>query len=223
MGFKLELDKYTKRNSSIELLRMFFMFGIVIGHVYAHGSSLDYSWIYGLGNNWDTAYHLSLFSLGKVGVTGFIFISGYYGLSLDYKKLLNLVLILVFYLALIGIIAGNRIPSIFSSTLHPWDYWWFIKSYLLILVLSPIINEGIARLSQKQFSFIIFLLLLYTYFGHFIDRSNAHDTDFLLGVFLIARYVKLYPPPLYKKNGFDLYFYCFHFIFYSNYLSKAKP
>ncbi|MGM9779967.1 MAG: hypothetical protein ACI3ZD_16780, partial [Prevotella sp.] len=72
------LEKYNNRNSSIELLRLWFMLMIVTLHAYAHGSGLDYDYLYSLGSDWATAHHLGLFSLGKCGVTGFMFISGYY-------------------------------------------------------------------------------------------------------------------------------------------------
>ncbi len=72
----------SKRNSSIEILRISFMFLILTIHVYCHGSHIDYNWIYSLGGNIKTAWNLSLYSLGMLGVTGFIFISGYFGKKL---------------------------------------------------------------------------------------------------------------------------------------------
>ena len=74
----MESVRKQPRNTSIELLRFAFMFLIVLLHVYAHGTEHDYQQIYDWGKNMDTAFHLSLFSIGKIGVTGFMFISGYY-------------------------------------------------------------------------------------------------------------------------------------------------
>lgn len=60
------------RNSNIEILRVIFMFLILVNHVYGHGSGLNLKWIYSLGSEWDTAWNLALDSLCKLGVTGFI-------------------------------------------------------------------------------------------------------------------------------------------------------
>ena len=94
------------RNSAIELLRFLFIIGIVIGHVYAHGRG-DMDWVYSLGSNWSTAIHLSLFSLGKLGVTGFIFISGYFGIKMSRKKWFNLLLMLICYHVILSFIFGH--------------------------------------------------------------------------------------------------------------------
>ena len=41
----------TIRNSSVEALRIFFILGIVLIHIYGHGSHQDLQWIYSLGGN----------------------------------------------------------------------------------------------------------------------------------------------------------------------------
>ena len=63
----MESVRKQPRNTSIELLRFAFMFLIVLLHVYAHGTEHDYQQIYDWGKNMDTAFHLSLFSIGKIG------------------------------------------------------------------------------------------------------------------------------------------------------------
>lgn len=56
------------RNSSVELLRFFFMFMIVIGHAYVHGTHVDYPFIYSWAMEWSTAPHLSLDELSEFPV-----------------------------------------------------------------------------------------------------------------------------------------------------------
>ena len=69
LSLTMESVRKQPRNTSIELLRFAFMFLIVLLHVYAHGTEHDYQQIYDWGKNMDTAFHLSLFSIGKIGVT----------------------------------------------------------------------------------------------------------------------------------------------------------
>ena len=64
------------RNSGIELLRILLMFGIILMHtITTKVSEPIYIWIN---------------VLGSTGVTCFILISGYYGIHLKTKKLLQL-------------------------------------------------------------------------------------------------------------------------------------
>lgn len=175
---------------------------IVTIHAYGHGSGLNYDYLYSLGADCSTAYHLGLFSLGKCGVTGFMFISGYYGISLKWKKLVNMIVMLGFYLMLLAIIGGDSIIATIKVLLHPWDEWWFVSSYIVICLLSPFINNSIAQMTERQLCYILLGLLFYEYVGQFVAMGNSHDTIFLLTVFLCARYTRLYitPPILRKKK-----------------------
>lgn len=189
------LEKYQNRNSSVEFLRIFFMSMIVMTHAFGHGSGLNYNYIYSLANNWQTAHHLGLFSIGKVGVTGFMFISGYYGIKLKWTKLFRLVAMLAFYLVLLLVLANQSIIASWRELVHPWDNWWFISSYLVIVLLSPFINIGIELLDKKTFKNVVIALVFYVYIGQALCLSNSHDTVYLLTVFLVARYVKKYFTP----------------------------
>lgn len=207
------LEKYNNRNSSIELLRLWFMLMIVTLHTYAHGSGLDYDYLYSLGSDWATAHHLGLFSLGKCGVTGFIFISGYYGISLKWNKLGIMVSTLLIYLIILSFVEGHNLIPI-KLMLYPWDSWWFISSYIVICVLSPFFNKGIESLSKAQFRNILLFMIFYEYVGRFVSLDNSTNTTFLLTIFLTARYTRLFiTPPLirgqqrkenYRMVGFPL-------------------
>lgn len=194
------LEKYTNRNSSVELLRLWFMLMIVTLHTYAHGSGLDYDFLYSLGSDWSTFHHLGLFSLGKCGVTGFMFISGYYGISLKWNKLALLVSTLLFYLIVLFVLEGSDLIPV-KLMLHPWDSWWFIGSYIVICVLAPLLNKGIESLSKTQFRNIVLFMIFYEYVGRFLSLDNSTNTTFLLTIFLIARYIRLYiTPPREHQN-----------------------
>ncbi len=196
--------KNLERNSSIELLRFVAMFGILVIHTFGHGSGLNFDFIYGLGSNWNTAGHLALFSLGETGVTVFMFISGYYGIRLNLKKTILLVIMLSFYVLITGLVEGQSIKGITLMMLHPWDNgWWFVKSYLIVMLLSPFINAGIEKLREKQMRIVVLSLLFYTYFGHFLNGAFDQNTELLLTIYLAARYLKIYPPQ-FAANGRQL-------------------
>lgn len=177
-----------QRNSSIEILRFLFMFFIVLIHVYGHGLHLDFEKIYSWGDSWHTAPHLALFALGKVGVTGFMFISGYFGIRMNAKKWITLLGTTFFYFILLS--KGSDLRGF----LHPYDYWWYISCYLIICLLSPILNLGFKNLDKKTLSLILTGLLTYNYLGSFFGESNSHDVILLLTIYIAARYAAIYQP-----------------------------
>lgn len=185
----MDLVRKQPRNTSIELLRFAFMFLIVLIHVYGHGTELNYEQIYDFGKNVNTAFHLSLFSLGKIGVTGFMFISGYYGIHANRFKVIDLILITLFYLLLLAPIGQGFGILLF---LHPFDGWWFVSAYLFIMFIAPLIEIGIKSVSQTTFRNIVIATLIYTYFAQALFSANSHDVVLLLTVYLAARYFKLH-------------------------------
>lgn len=190
-------QKKNIRNSSVEALRIFFILGIVLIHIYGHGSHQNLQWIYSLGGNWSTAYQLSLFSLGKMGVTGFVFISGLYGITMTRQRWVKLLLMCITYFIALSLIFGYTKGLV--NVVHAWDKWWFISSYLLICLLSPLIELGFERLSKQSMQFLVSGLFIYTYVGHFLSMSNDHDIVILLTIYVIARYISFYTPPKFWK------------------------
>lgn len=177
----------------MELLRFFFMFCIVIDHIYGHGSGLSYEWLYGLGRNWATAPHLAIFNIGKIGVTGFMFISGYYGIRINRNKITHLLIITTTYAVVLDAIYGFTLHEAIND-LHAFDLWWFVKDYLFVCLLAPFIEIGIKKVSRHTFQMAIAGILFVTYFSHLLSFDNSHDLTMLLSIYLIARYLKIYPP-----------------------------
>lgn len=176
-----------QRNSTIEILRLIFMYLIVMIHVYGHGTGLNYDLIYSWGEESSTAIHLALLALGKVGVTGFMFISGYYGIRMNKRKWTQLLLITLFYQLLFGRELGIR------GLFHPYDSWWYISAYIVICMIAPFIDKFSEHTTpNKTLACSVIGLLYYNYVGRFLGYENSHDFVFLLGIYLCARYIRLY-------------------------------
>ena len=120
------------RNSSIEVLRIVFMFLILSIHIYGHGSGLNYDWIYSLGADWSTAWNLSLYSLGKIGVTGFIFISGYFGTKTSKRSLIMILSFPFFYALLLNLYFGHYGVYDFINLVFAFNGWWFVSCYVFL-------------------------------------------------------------------------------------------
>lgn len=194
----MDLAKKQPRNTSVELLRFAFMFLIVLLHVYGHGTELNYEQIYDWGNSTNTAFHLAIFSLGKIGVTGFMFIAGYYGIHANRFKVIDLILITLFYLLVLSPIGKGFGILLF---LHPFDGWWFVSAYLFIMFIAPLIDVGIKSIPQTTFRNIVIAALIYTYFAQALLSANSHDVVLLLTIYLAARYFKLYLSVKISKLG----------------------
>lgn len=197
------LAKYTKRNTSIELLRLWLMVMIMVIHAYGHGSGLDSDYLYSLGADWSMVHHLGLYSLGQCGVTGFIFISGYYGISLRWSKVGGMVAMLAFYMAVLILVIGAYSATAILSLLGCWNNYWFVSSYLVLCLMSPVINKGLECLDKRQLGLLVLALLYYEYVGNFIWKANSQDAVFLLTIFLSARFTRLYIIPSLNSGNWE--------------------
>lgn len=152
-------------------------------------------------------------SLVHIGVTGFIFISGYYGVSLKWNKVLILYIQITTYcllsLLLMVTVFGetftiNKLVNVFLSL---FDGPWFTSYYFLLILLSPIINKGLAALDKRTFSNIIVLLLFTMYFTMWLHkRPAAISLHLFIIVYLTGRYLAMYPHTLIEKLEYILFF-----------------
>ena len=178
-----------KRNTTIEILRFLFIYLIVVTHVFIHGNNLEYSSVYTLGANLLTSFHFEVVMLGKIGVIGFVFISGYYGIKLNIGKIVDIVLIVLFYLIFLQVLAKRPAEEILFYIFRPFEQWWFIRYYLVLMLLSPILNEGWRLVNEKQRHFIVMALLYVFCFAMFLGRNDSHDLTIMVVCYLTGRYV----------------------------------
>ena len=92
-----------KRESNFELLRIVLMLLIIVGHLLLNSEKLG-----AIGTK---EYYITniMRSFTVFGVNGFILLSGYFGINLNYKKLIRLDIKILFYtwiFFVIGIVSG---------------------------------------------------------------------------------------------------------------------
>lgn len=197
------LSQKVNRSSSIELLRIVLMSMIVLWHFVVHGVGMAHDDIYAEGlYNWT---HMFIAPFLCFHVNCFIFISGFFGITLRKEKLLSLLLMLFFY----GVVTMFADPiinkgSAFIETFH-WDSWqwmfpfsdggwWFMTNYLALMILSPLINKGVDALSKRHFTIVLSLLFLFIVSGFKYIGSGVFDKGYLfLFMYLLGRYLNKYP------------------------------
>ena len=91
------------RNITVELLRVLFMLCIVTMHsiIYRKGGAGVLP-LY--GGDWTSCVRYGLLGLNHIGVSGFVFISGYYGIKFRWYKLWNIWAQALFYSVVIAIL-----------------------------------------------------------------------------------------------------------------------
>ena len=202
-----------KRNSNIELFRFILMNGICLWHMLVHGMNIKNI----INIESDISYSIYiLLCLCVPCVNSFMLISGFYGMKLSNKLIKFSLKGLLYFLPITIIII------IFNDGMNKWNIiyilrhlftmstyvWWFLTDYVLVLILSPIINNGIASLSKRNFLFIIIGLLFINSFGIYInfvdDGSNVQS---LLVLYLIGRYIGIYGINL-KRNVWIIFWIC---------------
>ena len=158
------MKEKTKRNSSIELLRIISMIGVVILHYNnasmggALGMVLDGS---------PNQYYLYLIeSLFVCAVNVFVMISAYFLACNQNRKLIKIlelfvqviVFNLVFYV--FGVLRGHKVFTVSSliSSLLPANY--FLILYSVLYIISPYLNLIIKQLNKEQYKRLLIILML---------------------------------------------------------------
>lgn len=194
------------RDSNMELLRVVAMSLVVLSHF--NGFGLGY---FGMKSYSPSVYNVCSLSICEsflvIGVPIFILISGYYGIKLRVKAVLNLCLICLFYQILLLILnvsffseplTVKGIVKLFFPISTSGSGWWFIPVYFCLMLCSPILNKAVEAFSNKEnIEVLVLLLLVNCYFGY-IRRlgsiSGGMGTNLINFVFIyyIGRVIRVF-------------------------------
>lgn len=200
----------TERESNMELLRIISMFLVLVVHAsfFSIPAPTDKEII--------TSPYFSYFryfvqAVSIICVNVFILISGWFSIRPKYKSISNFIFQCAFYIwGIYFIFILIKISTLSISGLAYCfllkDLNWFIKSYLALYILSPILNSFIDNSTKKQFQqVLLFFFLFQTVFGWFSQYAtgfinNGYSVFSFIGLYLIGRYIRLYPNIFTKFN-----------------------
>lgn len=186
------------RNLGVEYLRVVFMTLIVLLHTMQYGyheAEIIAS------HDMNSYIQLPIIMLGKLGVPGFVFITGYYGVRFKVDRIVNLWIQTTFYSLLSFFLLIFLKDSFFSFSsfincfVSLFDgCWWFISDYFYLILLSVFLNEGIKKANEKTYTTII-SLIIFTIYGvmWMHGRYSAMSLILFISMYIIGRYVALYP------------------------------
>ena len=187
------------RNLSIDFLRLLCMFGIV----WLHAGTFGYYAEDGIQPNvWVIHFKYML----AVCVDIFAFISGWYGVKFRLKKFIRII-ILSFFCGVVAFFIShyffNCAPMDWRIIVHYCVSNWYFIGYLVLMLISPLINAGLERIESENFkSFLLpFILLCLWQFASSIVPSthpSGVGRDFfsrysfvtIINIYIIGRIIR---------------------------------
>lgn len=137
------------RQSNIELLRIISMFFVLIVHACFQSTGVPNYAVF-QSNEIKTITEIILEFIAIPAVNVFILISGYFGIKCKFNNVLNIIYI-IFFLRLAMTICFINTINVNAETillLIPGYKDWFTSTYMLLLILSPILNTYIYNVSN---------------------------------------------------------------------------
>jgi surface polysaccharide O-acyltransferase-like enzyme len=201
------IEKKT-RNSNLEILRIISMVLIVAHHYSVHGfGTIEMTYSF-------NRYLVGFLSLGgKLGVSCFVLISGYFMVNSKFtlKKLIKLVAETLFYSIGIGIlflfilkpVNPIGIKSILKMFLPiGYSYYWFMTDYIILMLISPALNILILNMNKEmQRNILIGATILWSVMGSFTKAGYGYnEVGWFIVLYLFAAYIRQYVD-LEKRNA----------------------
>lgn len=142
------------RDSAFELLRIISQFFIVLYHIIYIWQGKAYS---------QTAFFQSLSIPLHIGVIIFVLLSGYFTIKPTSKGFIKLTGIFVVYDSIEVVYnlyaAGNALAIIKQFFFLSSSHYWFVKAYLFLFLVSPLLNLWLAAATPKKRWYILGVLL----------------------------------------------------------------
>ena len=193
------------RKSNMELLRIISMILIVLNH----SNYLVFGSVIAEEIEQDSfrSFGRILFEqLCIVGVNVFVLISGYFGIRPTKGKFFNLMFQIFFWSVLstaVGMLFGVEV-SLRSVAKTFWlgGYYWFVPAYIALFAFSPVLNKFIEHSTKKEFLVVVMsffaIEFFYGWLGNMASYSSGYSFASFIGLYLLGRYVNLYPGKLCK-------------------------
>ena len=148
-------------------------------------------------------YGIVINSLCNTGVSLFVLISGYFGMKFNIRKIISIELTTVFYALLtlaVKYVCGLpvTVKEVFYSFFPVSSrIYWYITSYMLLMIFSDYINLIPEKLSKKSFQkLILIMLIIFSVLPSIIQVHIMGDAGKgvlnMLLIYLIGRYLKKY-------------------------------
>ena len=189
-----------ERQSNMELLRLVAMMMILVMH-------MDYG-AFGLPTA-ESVENAPMTTFGRifvehlclVAVNVYVLISGWFGIRPKMKSFVRLMLQVATYSIIITgafLLLGKTTFKIgyVTDMLIIGKQYWFVVSYLLLYLVSPILNTFVEHSSKREFQWILLVFFgfqfVYSWIFGLEEFAGGYSALSFMGLYLLARYVKIY-------------------------------
>ena len=178
------------RDSGVELLRIILMLQVIYLHVSAYGKYAIIN--IGMGGTHELVYLLHQ-TLSRCAVYVYIIISGYFSVTSKatmktiwpkaktiYSSAIFYSLAITFLLLVTGLANVGKFDIVKSFLPLTSRTWYFISAYLLVFILSPVVNTALTRLSKEDYR--ILLVVLFFLFSIWQIAANYEPVNQIISV-----------------------------------------
>lgn len=190
-------EKKLLRQSNFEILRILSMFMILLLHAnYKSLGTVRFSEI-------ECSYFFSFFriyleQLCAIAVNVYILISGWFSITWKLRSIVNLLVQVFFYSSLISVafFCLDYQKFSLSDVFIIGKSYWFIVSYLLLYILSPVLNS-FSKFAEKRIFFTFLLVffcfeIVYGWYFGLGSFSGGYSALSFVGLYLLGRYLRLH-------------------------------
>lgn len=188
------------RQSNIELLRIISMLLVLMVH--ADFTSIGTpSRDLMLVSPGQFTFRVLVEFLSVLCVDIFVVISGWFSIRLSVRGLCNYLWQCLYFSA--GIYAvillcgiGVFVPGGILGIFYLDKGEWFVKAYLALMILAPVLNAFVDRASRKQMETVLIAFFIFQTIFSFRGAAEfiqaGYSTFSFIGLYLLARYMRIY-------------------------------
>lgn len=212
----------SRRQANFELLRIVAILMIIAVHYLVKGDVASYC-----GGRWTPLYYVVqlLKALCIPSLNCYVLLSGYFMVDATWRpqRMVSLLLQILCYSVLIPVMMlATGVLAWKDLGLYDWigfllpietEHYWFATAYLYLFLFAPILAAGVKKVEKKTLQTVIIILLFFFSVGKsvipvsLVMDHGGYDYGWLLCLFLIAAYLRLYGSPWLDKKGHGLTLY----------------
>lgn len=187
------------RQSNFELLRIVAMLLVLTVH----------AGFYSLGMPTEATGSLACLtriffqSVSVIAVLLFVLISGWFGIRTKVRSVLRFVSQCLFYSVILFLVmlclgkAKFDWKSIQNVLLFV-NSFWFVKAYLMLMILAPILNAFVDSVEERPFRWMLVAFFVFqSIYGWLTTGAvwleRGYSVMSFIGLYMLGRYVRLYP------------------------------
>lgn len=198
------------RDSNMEALRIIAIFMILYIHAFGLISGMGYT---EFGKNVTRLAN----AVCNTGVSCFILISGYYGITFRWKKLIRMEWMVIFYSLGMTLLGAAFFPETMTDSVFELlvkscipaasRKYWFYSCYVCLMLMSPFWNRASEKVGKGLFTgFVGVMLVLFSIFPTFLYFEITMDLGKglinMTMLYLVGRWIRMYGDyTLRRKKG----------------------